>query len=154
LDELLLHLDAVSEPALVLVVDSLQDPQNFGVLLRSAEGAGVAGVVIPRHRSVGLTPAVAKTSAGASEHLMIADVANLRQAIDALKEQGVGDVVFEAAGRTVSAPTAEPAALAPVPAPADDEIIEAASAEATAPAEKPAPKKRAARPRAKKKTDD
>src|SRR6185503_9277664 len=74
LDELMLHLDAVSEPALVLVVDSLQDPQNFGVLLRSAEGAGVDGVVIPRHRSVGLTPAVAKTSAGASEHLMIADV--------------------------------------------------------------------------------
>jgi 23S rRNA (guanosine2251-2'-O)-methyltransferase len=89
LDELLLHLDAVSEPALVLVVDSLQDPQNFGVLLRSAEGAGVDGVVIPRHRAVGLTPAVAKTSAGASEHLMIADVANLRQAIDALKEKGV-----------------------------------------------------------------
>jgi 23S rRNA (guanosine2251-2'-O)-methyltransferase len=89
LDELLLHLDAVSEATLVLVVDSLQDPQNFGVLLRSAEGAGVDGVVIPRHRSVGLTPAVAKTSAGASEHLMIADVANLRQAIDALKEKGV-----------------------------------------------------------------
>ncbi len=103
LDELLLHLDAVSEPALVLVIDSLQDPQNFGVLLRSAEGAGVAGVVIPRHRSVGLTPAVAKTSAGASEHLMIADVANLRQAIDALKEKGVwvigtdesGDMLYD-----------------------------------------------------------
>src|SRR5687767_6432507 len=103
LDELLLHLDAISEPALVLVVDSLQDPQNFGVLLRSAEGAGVDGVVIPRHRSVGLTPAVAKTSAGASEHLMIADVANLRQAIDALKEKGVwvigtdetGDMLYD-----------------------------------------------------------
>jgi len=103
LDELMLHLDAVSEPALVLVVDSLQDPQNFGVLLRSAEGAGVDGVVIPRHRSVGLTPAVAKTSAGASEHLMIADVANLRQAIDALKEKGVwvigtdetGDMLYD-----------------------------------------------------------
>ena len=103
LDELLLHLDAVSEPAIVLVVDSLQDPQNFGVLLRSAEGAGVAGVIIPRHRSVGLTPAVAKTSAGASEHLMIADVANLRQAIDALKEKGVwvigtdesGDMLYD-----------------------------------------------------------
>ena len=103
LDELMLHLDAVSEPALVLVVDSLQDPQNFGVLLRSAEGAGVAGVVIPRHRAVGLTPAVAKTSAGASEHLMIADVANLRQAIDALKEKGVwvigadesGDMLYD-----------------------------------------------------------
>lgn len=89
LDELLLHLDTVTEPALVLVIDSLQDPQNFGVLLRSAEGAGVDGVVIPRHRQVGLTPAVARTSAGASEHLLIADVANLRQAIDAIKEKGI-----------------------------------------------------------------
>ncbi len=98
LDELLLHLDAVSEPALVLVIDSLQDPQNFGVLLRSAEGVGVAGVIIPRHRSVGLTPAVTKTSAGASEHLMIADVANLRQAIDALKEKGVWVVGTDGSG--------------------------------------------------------
>ncbi|MFN2520532.1 MAG: 23S rRNA (guanosine(2251)-2'-O)-methyltransferase RlmB [Candidatus Limnocylindria bacterium] len=103
LDELLLHLDAVSEPGLVLLIDSLQDPQNFGVLLRSAEGAGVDGVVIPRHRSVGLTPAVAKTSAGASEHLLVADVANLRQAIDALKEKGLwvvgtdetGDLLYD-----------------------------------------------------------
>src|SRR5213593_17150 len=103
LDELLLHLDTISEPALVLVIDSLQDPQNFGVLLRSAEGAGVDGVVIPHHRAVGLTPAVTKTSAGASEHLLIADVANLRQAIDALKEKGVwvigadesGDMLYD-----------------------------------------------------------
>ena len=103
LDELLLHLDTVQDAALVLVVDSLQDPQNFGVLLRSGEGAGVDGVIIPRHRSVGLTPAVAKTSAGASEHLLIADVANLRQAIDALKEKGLwvvgaddsGDLLYD-----------------------------------------------------------
>ncbi|MEK7284507.1 MAG: 23S rRNA (guanosine(2251)-2'-O)-methyltransferase RlmB, partial [Chloroflexota bacterium] len=98
LDELLLHLDATDHPALVLVVDSLQDPQNFGVLLRSAEGAGVDGVVIPRHRAVGITPAVAKTSAGASEHLLIADVANLRQAIDALKEKGVWVVAADESG--------------------------------------------------------
>ncbi len=89
LDELLVHLDALREPALVLVVDSLQDPQNFGVLLRTAEGAGVHGVVMPRHRAVGVTGAVAKTSAGASEHLLIADVANIRQAVDELKRKGV-----------------------------------------------------------------
>ena len=98
LDELLLHLDTLSEPALVLVVDSLQDPQNFGVLLRSAEGAGVDGVIIPHHRAVGLTPAVTKTSAGASEHLLIADVANLRQAIDALKEKGIWVVAADESG--------------------------------------------------------
>jgi 23S rRNA (guanosine2251-2'-O)-methyltransferase len=89
LEEVLLHLDQVREPALVLVIDSLQDPQNFGVLLRSAEGAGVHGVVVPRHRQVGTTAAVAKTSAGASEHLLIADVANLRQAIDEIKAKGI-----------------------------------------------------------------
>ena len=103
LDELIVHLDATNDPPLVLIVDSLQDPQNFGVLLRSAEGAGVAGVVIPRHRAVGLTPAVAKTSAGASEHLLVAEVANLRQAIDTLKEKGLwvvgtdetGDLLYD-----------------------------------------------------------
>ena len=103
LDELLEHLDGLNQPALVLVIDSLQDPQNFGVLLRSAEGTGVDGVVIPKHRAVGLTPAVAKTSAGASEHLMIAEVANLRQAIDAIKEKGIwvvgtdetGDLLYD-----------------------------------------------------------
>ena len=103
LDELIVHLDATNEPPLVLLVDSLQDPQNFGVLLRSAEGAGVAGVVIPRHRAVGLTPAVAKTSAGASEHLLVAEVANLRQAIDTRKEKGLwvvgtdetGDLLYD-----------------------------------------------------------
>lgn len=105
LDELMLHLDSVDEAPLVLVVDSLQDPQNFGVLLRSAEGAGVDGVVIPRHRAVGITAAVAKTSSGASEHLLVADVANLRQAIDALKEKGIwvvgadesGDMLYDEA---------------------------------------------------------
>jgi len=68
------------------------------VLLRSAEGAGVDGVVIPHHRAVGLTPAVTKTSAGASEHLLIADVANLRQAIDALKEKGIWVVAADESG--------------------------------------------------------
>ena len=68
--------------------------------------------------------------------------------------EGDEDVVLEADARTVSAPTAEPDAIVSVPHPADDEIIEEGSAEATAPAKKTAPKKRAARPRAKKKTDD
>ena len=98
LEELLLHLDTLSTPALVLILDSLQDPQNFGVVLRSAEGAGVDGVVIPHHRAVGMTPAVAKTSAGASEHLLVADVANLRQAIDALKEKGIWVVGTDESG--------------------------------------------------------
>jgi 23S rRNA (guanosine2251-2'-O)-methyltransferase len=74
---------------LVLVLDSLQDPQNFGTLLRTAQACGVDGVVIPEHRSVGVTPAVVSASAGSVEHLHIARETNLSRAIDALKARNV-----------------------------------------------------------------
>jgi 23S rRNA (guanosine2251-2'-O)-methyltransferase len=74
-----------SEPSFVLILDSLQDPQNFGTLLRTAEAVGVHGVVIPLARTVEVTPAVVNASSGASEHLLIAQ-SNLSRAIDALKE--------------------------------------------------------------------
>ncbi len=83
--------DILEQPAkqaelpFVLLIDSLQDPQNFGVLLRTAEIVGVHGVVIPLARAVGVTAAVVNASAGATEHLRIAQ-SNLAQAIDALKE--------------------------------------------------------------------
>jgi 23S rRNA (guanosine2251-2'-O)-methyltransferase len=73
------------EPPFVLILDSLQDPQNFGTLLRTAEAVGVHGVVIPLARTVEVTPAVINASSGASEHLLIAR-SNLSQAMDALKE--------------------------------------------------------------------
>jgi 23S rRNA (guanosine2251-2'-O)-methyltransferase len=66
----------------------LQDPQNLGTLLRTAEGAGVHGVLLPLRHTVTVTPAVVGASSGASEHLLIAQV-NLAQAIAALKESGV-----------------------------------------------------------------
>jgi 23S rRNA (guanosine2251-2'-O)-methyltransferase len=83
--------DLVSEPKkpLLLVLDSLQDPQNFGTLLRTAQACGVHGVVIPEHRSVGVTPAVASASAGAVEHLRVARETNLSRAIAALKARNV-----------------------------------------------------------------
>ncbi len=71
--------------ALVLILDMLQDPQNLGTLLRSAEAVGVAGVLIPAHRSASVTPAVVRASAGASEHLLIARH-NLAQAMRVLKD--------------------------------------------------------------------
>jgi 23S rRNA (guanosine2251-2'-O)-methyltransferase len=74
-----------NEPPFVLFLDSLQDPQNFGTLLRTAEAVGVHGVVIPLARTVEVTPAVVNASSGASEHLLIAQ-SNLSQAIDLLKE--------------------------------------------------------------------
>ncbi|MGD2251492.1 MAG: 23S rRNA (guanosine(2251)-2'-O)-methyltransferase RlmB [Anaerolineales bacterium] len=76
------------EPPLVLLLDLLQDPQNLGVLLRTAEATGVHGVVIPQRRSVGVTPAVVSASAGASEHLWVAR-ANLAHAMRALKAAGL-----------------------------------------------------------------
>jgi 23S rRNA (guanosine2251-2'-O)-methyltransferase len=76
------------EPLFVLLLDTLQDPQNFGTLLRTAEASGIHGVVIPLARTVEVTPAVVNASSGASEHLLIAQ-ANLAQAMDELKDAGV-----------------------------------------------------------------
>ncbi len=72
----------------VLVLDHIQDPQNFGTLLRAAEAAGAAGVVIARDRAVGVTPAVVNASAGAVEHLLVAQETNLARALDRLIDAG------------------------------------------------------------------
>lgn len=75
-----------SEPLFMLILDQIQDPQNMGTLIRSAEVFGVHGMVIPAHRSASVSPAVVNASSGASEHLLIAP-GNLAQAIDAVKAQ-------------------------------------------------------------------
>lgn len=76
-------------PALVLLLDGVEDPHNLGAVLRTAEAAGAHGVVIPERRSVGLTGTVAKASAGAVEHLPVACVTNLSRTIEQLKEQNI-----------------------------------------------------------------
>jgi 23S rRNA (guanosine2251-2'-O)-methyltransferase len=82
--------DTVANDAteLVLILDGITDPQNFGAILRVADGFGVDLVVIPEHESVGLTPAAVKASAGASEWVPVAQVTNLARAIETLKEKG------------------------------------------------------------------
>ena len=80
--------DVVEAEGTVLVLDHLQDPQNVGTLLRAAEAAGVAGVILPSDRSASITPAVVNASAGAVEHLSIAGVPNLGNAIDKLEASG------------------------------------------------------------------
>ena len=77
------------EPPLLLLLDGIEDPQNLGALMRTAECAGVHGVVLPKHHSAGVTETVTKTSAGASMHLPAARVTNLVQAMEELKEAGV-----------------------------------------------------------------
>ncbi len=75
-------------PPFLLILDHLQDPHNLGSLLRTAAAAGVDGVIIPRDRACGITPAVYKTSAGYALHLPVAQVVNIGREIDRLKEQG------------------------------------------------------------------
>ena len=76
---------AVGEPPFILILDTLQDPQNLGTLLRTAEITGIHGVLLPLARTATITPAVVNASAGASEHLHIAQ-ANLAQSIAQLKD--------------------------------------------------------------------
>ncbi len=73
----------------LLLLDEVEDPQNLGAVIRTAEGAGVDGLIIPERRSAGLTTAVYSVSAGALEHLAIARVKNLARTMDFLKKQGV-----------------------------------------------------------------
>jgi 23S rRNA (guanosine2251-2'-O)-methyltransferase len=94
--------NAKGELPFVLMLDSLQDPQNFGTLLRTAEAIGVHGVIIPLARTVDVTPAVVNASSGASEHLLIAQ-ANLSQTIDALKDNDVWVVGLDQAGAEIEA---------------------------------------------------
>lgn len=75
--------------ALLLILDGIQDPQNFGSFIRTALGCGVHGIIIPKDRSVGITPSVVKASAGATAHLPIARVVNIAATIEALKKEGV-----------------------------------------------------------------
>ena len=90
------------EPPFILLLDSLNDPQNFGTLLRTAEAVGVHGVIIPLAHTVEVTPAVVNASSGASEHLQIAR-SNLAQAIDALKEADVWIVGLDQDGAELEA---------------------------------------------------
>ena len=71
-----------------MILDGIEDPHNFGSILRTADATGVDGVIIPKHRAVGITSIVSKTSTGAVEHIPVARVTNLSQAISTLKEQG------------------------------------------------------------------
>ncbi len=83
---------ASSPPDLLLVLDSINDPGNLGAILRTAECAGVTGVVLPRHRAARITPTVAKRAAGAIEHLRFAPVSGIPTALSTLADLGVWTV--------------------------------------------------------------
>lgn len=78
-----------NEPAFFLILDLIEDPQNFGAILRTAEAAGVHAVVYQKRRSVGVVPSVWKASSGAVWHVSLVEVNNIKYAIRAFKEQGI-----------------------------------------------------------------
>ncbi len=88
-DALLEAARARNEQPFLLLLDEIEDPHNLGALLRTAECAGVHGVILPKHHTSPLTPTVVKASAGASLHLPIAKVTNLASTIETLKHEGI-----------------------------------------------------------------
>lgn len=88
-EEILQKAEEKKEMPFVLLLDGIEDPHNLGSILRTADAAGVHGVIIPKRRAVGLTATVGKTSAGAIEYVPVARVSNLNRTADELKKQGL-----------------------------------------------------------------
>jgi 23S rRNA (guanosine2251-2'-O)-methyltransferase len=86
------------ERGFLLILDEIEDPQNLGALIRTAECAGVHGVVIPRHHAATVTSTVVKASAGATEHMAMAEVTNVVNAVDTLKDAGYWVIGLDTAG--------------------------------------------------------
>jgi 23S rRNA (guanosine2251-2'-O)-methyltransferase len=88
LEDLLVARDP-DKPLFLLALDGVEDPHNLGALLRTADGAGVSGIILPERRSAPVNATVAKASAGASEHVRIARVPNLNRALETIKERNI-----------------------------------------------------------------
>ena len=86
------------EKPFIVIADGITDPHNLGAVIRCAEGVGAHGLIIPKRRAVGLTPAVSKASCGAIEHLAVAKVTNIAATVDELKERGIWIFSAEAGG--------------------------------------------------------
>lgn len=89
------------EDPFILICESIQDPHNLGAILRSAEAAGVHGVIVSKHHAVGLTEAVAKTAAGALEYMPVAKVTSVAKLVDELKERGIWTACADMDGQSV-----------------------------------------------------
>lgn len=98
LDDLFRLAEERGEAPFFMVLDEIEDPHNLGSILRTADAAGVHGVIIPKRRAVGLTSTVAKTSAGAVEYVPVARVTNIAKTLDYLKDKQVWIVGTEAEG--------------------------------------------------------
>ncbi len=98
LDDILKAAEEKGEPPFLFLLDGIEDPHNLGAIIRTANLAGAHGVVIPKHRAVGLTATVARTSAGALNYTPVAKVTNLASAIEDLKKRGLWFVCADMGG--------------------------------------------------------
>ncbi|KRL21909.1 23S rRNA (guanosine(2251)-2'-O)-methyltransferase RlmB [Lentilactobacillus kisonensis] len=89
IDELFANAEKVGVAPFFVILDNIEDPHNLGSIIRTADAAGVTGVIIPKHRAVGLTATVSKTSAGAIERVPVARVTNLSTTVKELKQRGL-----------------------------------------------------------------
>lgn len=88
-EDILHYAEEKAEDPFIVILDEIEDPHNFGSIIRTAETCGAHGIIIPKRRNVGVTPTVYKSSAGATEYIKIAKVTNLNSTIDKLKEKGI-----------------------------------------------------------------
>src|SRR5213082_1264308 len=100
LDQILAFAESKNEAPFLLILDAIQDINNLGSLLRSAEAVGVHGVILPEHRAAEVNATVVKTSAGASEHLLIAQETNLTHVIDFLKKKNIWVIGLDSETKT------------------------------------------------------
>jgi rRNA methylase, putative, group 3 len=87
------------EDPFLVILDGIEDPHNLGAIMRTADGAGAHGIIIPKRRAAGITDVVAKASAGAVEYVPVAKVSNIAQTIDRLKEKGIWIAACDMEGR-------------------------------------------------------
>lgn len=100
-EDILKKAEEKGEPPFIFILDGIEDPHNLGAIIRTANLAGAHGVIIPKRRAVGLTPTVARTSAGAINYTPVAKVTNLTNTIRDLKEQGMWFVCADMDGTSM-----------------------------------------------------
>ena len=88
-EEILAYADQKGEDPFLIILDGIEDPHNLGAIMRTAECTGAHGIIIPQHRSVGLSPSAVKASAGAMEYVKVARVGNLSRTIETLKKKNI-----------------------------------------------------------------
>ena len=99
--DILENAERKGEPPFIIILDGIEDPHNLGAIIRTANQAGAHGIIIPKRRAVGLTPTVAKTSAGAINYTPVAKVTNISNTIKELKEKGMWFVCADMGGTTM-----------------------------------------------------